>query len=105
MDLRGNNDCTLCQRARKQREDNQREGCGRTDHIQSARCALQANRLRQHTTVTDSKFRKDLSDTCGGAIDSNYLEGDVSGTLPTDNSHRSPITGNDGCSARGHNGR
>jgi hypothetical protein len=36
----------LCQRARKQREDDQREGCGRIDpetldHIQSARCALQ----------------------------------------------------------------
>ena len=47
MGLRGNNGCTLCQRARQQREDDQREGCGRTDpetlgHIQSARCALQA---------------------------------------------------------------
>ena len=46
MGLRGSNGFTLCQRARKQREDDQWEGCGRTDpetlgHIQSARCALQ----------------------------------------------------------------
>jgi len=47
MGLWGSNGCTLCQRARNQREDDQREGCGRIDpetlgHIQSARCALQA---------------------------------------------------------------
>jgi ribonuclease HI len=47
MGLRGSSGCTLCQRARKQRVDDQQDGCGRIDpetlgHIQSARCALQA---------------------------------------------------------------
>ena len=47
MDLRGSNDCTLCQRARNQRADDQHEGCERIDpetlgHIQSAHCVLQA---------------------------------------------------------------
>jgi hypothetical protein len=47
MGLRRSNEYTLCQRAWKQREDDQHEGCGRSDpetlvHIQSARCALQA---------------------------------------------------------------
>jgi hypothetical protein len=47
MGLRRSNECTLYQRARKKREDDQHEGCGRSDpetldHIQSARCALQA---------------------------------------------------------------
>ena len=47
MGLRRSNECTLCQRAWKQREDDQHEGCGRSDpetlgHIQSAHCALQA---------------------------------------------------------------
>ena len=46
MGLRGSSDCTLCQRARNQRVDDQHDGCGRIDpetlgHIQSARCALQ----------------------------------------------------------------
>ena len=45
--LRGSNGCTLCQRARQQRENDQREGRRRADpetlgHIQSARCVLQA---------------------------------------------------------------
>ena len=47
MGLRGSNGCTLCHRARQQREDDHREGRKRADpetlgHIQSARCALQA---------------------------------------------------------------
>jgi hypothetical protein len=42
MGLRGSNNFTLCQRARKQRKDDKHEGCGRIDpetlgHIQ---CAL-----------------------------------------------------------------
>ncbi len=46
MGLRRSNEYTLCQRAWKEREDDQHEGCGRSDpetldHIQSARCALQ----------------------------------------------------------------
>jgi hypothetical protein len=47
MGLRRSNECTLCQRAWKQRKDDQHEGCERSDpetlgHIQSARCVLQA---------------------------------------------------------------
>ncbi len=47
MGLRRSNECTLCQRAWRQREDDEHEGCGRSDpetldHIQSARCVLQA---------------------------------------------------------------
>ena len=53
MGLRGTSGCTLCQRARKQRVDDQHDGCGRIDpetlgHIQSARCVLQA---REATSV------------------------------------------------------
>jgi hypothetical protein len=53
MGLRGNRSCTLCQRARKQRVDDQHDGCGRIDpetldHIQSARCTLQT---REATSV------------------------------------------------------
>ncbi len=53
MGLRRSNECTLCQRARKQREDDQYKGCGRSDpeklgHIQSAWCALH---VRSDTSV------------------------------------------------------
>ena len=46
MGFRRSNECTLCQRAWRQREDDEHDGCGRSDpetlgHIQSARCALQ----------------------------------------------------------------
>jgi hypothetical protein len=44
MGLRRSNECTQCNRARKKREVNQHEGCGRSDpetlgHIQSALCS------------------------------------------------------------------
>jgi hypothetical protein len=47
MGLRRTNEYTLCQRAWRQREDDEHDGCGRSDletlgHIQSARCTLQA---------------------------------------------------------------
>jgi hypothetical protein len=47
MGLRRSNECTLCQRAWRQREDDEHDGCGRSNpetlgHIQSVRCALQA---------------------------------------------------------------
>jgi hypothetical protein len=47
MGLRRSNECTLCQRVWRQREDDEHDGCGRSDpetldHIQSACCALQA---------------------------------------------------------------
>jgi hypothetical protein len=45
--LRRSNEYTLCQRAWKQKEDDQNEGCGRSDpetlvHIQSTYCVLQS---------------------------------------------------------------
>ena len=48
--LRRSNEYTLWQRARKQREDDHHEGCGRIDpdtlvHIQSARCAVQGREM------------------------------------------------------------
>jgi hypothetical protein len=47
MGLRRSNECTFCQRAWKQREDDEHEGCGRSDpetlvYIQSVCCVLQA---------------------------------------------------------------
>ncbi len=47
MGLRRSNEYTLCQRAWRQREDDEHEGCGRNypetlGHIQSAHCVLQA---------------------------------------------------------------
>ncbi len=41
--------------------------------------------------------------TLRGTIDGNLLEDDVSGTVPTDNPHRDPNTGNYGRSVRGYN--
>ena len=107
MGLRGSNGCTLCQRARKQREDDKHEGCGRIDpetlgHIQSAHSECSpsesgyfgAPSLLAASSAGDSggvtRVKGDLPDTGGGAIDANLLEEDVSGTVPTDNSHRDP---------------
>ena len=44
----------------------------------------------------------DLSNACGRAIVSNFLEGDVSGTLSTNHSYRGPSSGNDECRTGGH---
>jgi hypothetical protein len=61
MGLRRSNEYTLCQRSWREREDDENEGCGRSDpetlvHIQSARCTLQRERLHRHTITADSKI-------------------------------------------------